>query len=192
MKNIIVVFFLLCAAQGYAQNSSSATNQAGFVKFHSSVQVGLLEGEEKAAFQAQAINGIQYKTWYGGVGIGIDNYKFRTIPLFFDLQKNVFKRNTTPFVFGDIGLHFPWLRNDQKTFYSNSEFTNGVYCNVGVGYKINLLKSSRLTFSTAFSLKKLENNYTYTICPFVGPCFEQSEQMKYTLRRLALNIGLFF
>jgi hypothetical protein len=193
MKSYFLIWFLFSIANLYAQDKGN-TKKPSLIKFNSIVQAGLLEGESKNAFQAQAINGVQYRTWYGGVGVGVDNYKFRTIPLFIDIQKNIFKRPTTPFVFTDAGIHFPWVRNDQKNIYVDSHFRNGFYFNLGAGYKINLFKNNALVFSTAFSLKhinELQKNYLF--CDWM-PCPEQdyTQKYKYTLRRLALNVGWFF
>lgn len=176
-----------------AQNNSN-TKQSSSIKFHAAVQAGILQGDEKNAFQAQAINGVQYKTWYGGIGVGIDNYKFRTIPLFIDIQKNIFKKSTTPFVFTDAGIHFPWVRNDQKDIYRDSHFGKGFYYNVGAGYKINLVKNNALMFSAAFSSKHTNVSWKYLLGCGWGVCPERysTQEFKYTLRRLALNIGWFF
>lgn len=193
MKNIIAICFLFCGINLYAQNGSNAKHTSS-IKFHSIVQAGLLQGDEKNAFQAQAINGVQYKTWFTGIGVGTDNYKFRTIPLFIDFQKNIFKKPTTPFVFTDIGMHFPWLRNDQKSIYRDAHFSNGFYFNLGAGYKINLVKNNALMFSAAFSSKHTNETWKYLLGCDWGVCPERysTQEFKYTLRRLALNIGWFF
>ena len=196
MKKLITVCCMLCFTHVYAQDNNVTDKKQIIpaIKFHSTVQFGLLEGEAPSAFQIQTINGIQYKTWYAGIGVGIDNYKFRTIPLFADIQKNILNKPITPYVFTDIGIQFPWLRNDQKSQIAQSNFNNGFYFNFGAGYKINLIKNNALLFNTAFSLKQFSNNYsTIYPCDF-GPCSEQdySQHFKYTLRRLSLQIGWLF
>ena len=61
--------------------------QSKKIKFHSINNIGLLKGQVDDVLQLQTINGIKYKSFFGGVGIGLDNYYFKTIPLFVDLRK---------------------------------------------------------------------------------------------------------
>ena len=61
-------------------------------KFTSINLVGLLYGQAGTAFQLQTVNGVSYKTFSGGIGIGMDDYYLKTIPLFFDIRKNFSKK----------------------------------------------------------------------------------------------------
>ena len=194
MKKTILAFSVLCMLNAAGQNKAAVDKKqtAASLKFNSTVQFGLLEGEAPSAFQAQAINGIQYKTWGAGIGVGIDNYMFRTIPLFIELRKNILNKATTPYVFTSVGLQFPWVRNNQKLWYGKSDFNTGIYYNLGLGYRINMFKNNALLFSTAFSLKQITNTI-YVSGPgpcYLGGCPEDIPQpTKYTLRRLSLQIG---
>ena len=193
MKKIfIIVGVLTVASSMYAQQKDGNTNKTSF-HFSGIAQVGLLQGQGPSAFQAQSISGIRYKTWFAGAGIGIDNYMLRTIPLFLDLRKNILNKESSPYVFTDIGLGFPWLRKDQENLHFNSDFSNGLYYNAGLGYSISIAKRKALLLSTAFSLKQLrEKRYGYI------PWCENNCQLslvgtdKYTLRRISLAIGLSF
>jgi hypothetical protein len=71
-------------------------------QFHSINQLGLLEGQIGSAFQIQTINGAQYKSWFGGIGIGLDYYRFRSIPLFLDFRKD-FGKKISSFLFMQMG-----------------------------------------------------------------------------------------
>lgn len=90
-------------------------------------------------------------------------------------------------------MQFPWVKDDEKIPYGKSDFKIGFYSNLGVGYKINLVKNNALLFSAGYSLKTITNNYT-PICDFAA-CSEDQDyirQMKYTMRRLILSVGWFF
>jgi hypothetical protein len=188
MKKIFITgTFAACFLLAHAQQKKCSCSFEGIA------QVGLLQGQSPSAFQAQSINGIKYKTWFAGAGIGIDNYMLRIIPLFVDLRKNILNKESTPYAFTDIGIGFPWLRNDQENMHFNSDFSNGLYYNLGLGYRISMKKKSALLLSTAFSLKHLtEERYGYT------PLCENDCQLsliatdKHTLRRLSLAIGISF
>src|SRR5690349_5998233 len=59
------------------------------LRYHAQNYIGLLEGEDKAAFQLQTIHGVQVKSWYAGAGVGLDYYMYRSIPVFFSVNKDI-------------------------------------------------------------------------------------------------------
>ena len=79
-----------------------------------------IKRRNKSAFAVQTINGIKWKTLSAGIGVGIDNYVFRTVPVFADIRADILKRKNTPFVFIDAGPQFCWVQNNQKasSFYN--------------------------------------------------------------------------
>ena len=115
-KNI----FLLVVLTGTALiTSAQAANQGQPAKkgcscsFSSINQVGILNGSKGVYYQLQSINGIKYKTWFAGIGVGMENY-FRTgIPLFVDVRKNLLKTSATPFLYADVGVHIVRDKNDR-------------------------------------------------------------------------------
>ncbi|MFI5151955.1 MAG: hypothetical protein ACHQET_01395 [Chitinophagales bacterium] len=80
----IAILFCLLQEKSLAQEK---TADKAWV-FHSYNQIGLLEAETGSAFQIQSVNGMQYKSWFGGIGVGLDYYRFRSIPFFLDLRKS--------------------------------------------------------------------------------------------------------
>ena len=82
---------------------------------------------------------------------------------------------------------FPWLRDEQKFNYWG-KFDKGYYFDGGLGYKIALRKHE-LLFSGGFSMKQLNEVRRNTTCPFIGPCFDQTEKYEYVMRRVTLKVG---
>ena len=115
-----------------------ATAQKNSYRFQSNMQFGLLEGEQGSAFQLQTINGVQHKTWFAGLGVGLDYYHTRSIPLFLNVRKEIFKGEKTPFVYASGGYHFPWLRAEDKDWYI-TETKGGLYFDAGIGYQVPVL-----------------------------------------------------
>ena len=165
--------------------------------FQNIFQAGLLTGESKSAYQVQTISGLKYKTWFGGIGIGIDNYLFRSVPVFIDVRKDVFDKSSTPFVFADAGAQLAWVPSGQKVLtYFNQDYDGKLYLNAGAGYKIHVIRRNALMFSAAFSLKKINvNAFAITregqpvycdpaACPEQAPITD-----KYTLKRLSLMLS---
>ena len=170
----------------------SQTAQTPGWKFHSINNIGLLEGEKGSAFQLQTIHGVQYKSWFAGAGIGIDYYKFRGLPLFFDCRK-MFPLSSKDvfFVYADIGIHCNWITDKQKndnSYYSGGDFSNGIYTDAGIGYEIGTSKKDAFLISAGYSYKALNETYTdYTPLAYDGPPVLSKNH--YGLRRLTIKMG---
>lgn len=158
-------------------------------RFGNSTQIGLLSGSSKSAIQLQTINGISYKTFFVGAGIGIDNYYFKTTPLFADVRKNIFEKNQTPFVYLDAGTNFP-ARKSESTTWKSTSYQSGLYYDIGIGYKWSIIKRFCINASFGFSQKKYgsREEYQYTTAyPAVSP-----DRYNYRLQRYTMKFGLGF
>src|SRR5687768_15390308 len=107
---ILTLLFIFCTGIATAQKNEK---KGCSCSFQSLLNIGLLEGQESSEFQIQTINGIQYKGWFAGIGAGVDYYRFRSIPLFLDIRKNILNKNFTPFIYADAGIHFPWKKDNE-------------------------------------------------------------------------------
>ena len=89
---IIAIVIGLAGLDTHAQKKNQAvkTSTKCACGFQSLLQGGLLDGAAGPSWQLQTINGIYYKTWFAGIGVGLDYYTMRTIPLFLDLRKEYF------------------------------------------------------------------------------------------------------
>jgi hypothetical protein len=159
------------------------------------MNVGLLVGQTGNAFQLQTINGAQYRSWFAGAGVGLDYYRFRTIPLFLDLKKEFGRSSNKLFVYADGGVSFSWVSDDEKLGYVDDHFSNGFYSDLGFGYKSAVGKNNALIISLGYSYKKLTETYTspfyyftdpYNTDPLTSP---SKEQINYSLNRLSIKIG---
>jgi hypothetical protein len=187
----ITACLLLLTLQTNAQQKNSLPANKKFI-FHSIAQAGLLEGESTSASQFSSINGIQYKTWFGGIGIGLDHYNIRTVPVFASIRKDVFNKNSTPFVYADLGTQFVWPGNNDKWQYGDQDFKAGLYYNAGAGYKLAIAKKHALMFSAGYSEKKFSYSSSYTLTCLVAPCPEYKNSTEYILRRLSFQLGFMF
>jgi len=192
---IFFLVFVLVAMNGSAQNDKSTKVPAW--QFHSINQLGFLEGSDGTAFQMQTINGVQYKSWFAGVGVGIDNYRFRSIPLFADFRKEFVVGKNYFFAYGGVGAHFMWLTNKQKTDYHQTNngadgFSNGLYYDAGIGYQVKLNSRIGIFVSPGFSHKSTEAKLSTPICPFYGPCYVSIDKYNYALNRLSVMVGVVF
>ena len=195
------IFLLLCliGANCMAQNNTRTDRPVTItpLQFHSINQLGFLEGEVGSAFQIQTINGLQYKSWFAGIGAGIDYYRFRSIPLFIDLRKEFGSSPNRFFVYTGAGMNFIWLTDQQKRdfvadHYGANDFSNGLYFDAGIGYKIKLDNNIAMIISPGFSYKRTEAKTSNTICPFQAPCYIDAHRFDFAMSRLSVNIGLVF
>ena len=188
-KIFSIVILAAFAGAALAQQSPANKKKNCGCSFSSINQLGLLAGEKNEAFQVQTINGLQYRTWMVGAGVGIDGYRFRSIPLFLHLRKEFNLKSNAIFIYNDIGMNYPWLKTEQKSFWGAGDYDHGIYYDGGVGYKI-FLKRHAVVFGGGFSLKEFTEHRASTFCPFNGPCYEQADEYFYSLKRITLKLGV--
>lgn len=185
MKVFFYCFFLL------VQLVCSAQKQK--LKFKSTSLAGIAWGVDDGLI-VQTINGVYYKTFSVGMGIGIDYYFKRTIPLFLDIRKNIFDKQQTPFVYADVGTNLPWVKAKEKSWWYTSEFAGGVYFDVGVGYKVPLHKKLSMNMCFGYSQKEIKETRENKAMINDFPPYDRynAEYFTYTLRRFSLKAGLSF
>jgi hypothetical protein len=196
MRNI--KFLLILLLLGIRYGPVSAQQKSSRWQFHSLNNVGLLEAQAGSAFQLQTVNGVQHKSWFAGAGVGLDFYRYRTIPLFIDLRKEFGKTANKLFVYTDLGRNFSWVTDKEKSLYvADDQFSHGLYADIGLGYKIAVGKSQAFLLSLGYSYKNLSESYA-TIYYYPGlPSFtgnpEQMEsagnRISYSLIRLSIKMG---
>ncbi|MEJ0080289.1 MAG: hypothetical protein WDM78_04865 [Puia sp.] len=191
---LLTILVLLCTC-GSAQQKIPANSW----HFQSIANVGLLEGQTGSAFQLQTINGARYKSWFTGIGLGLDFYRFRTIPLFLDIRKEFGSGSNKFFIYADGGISFAWVTDMEKTdYWPDEQFHSGFYNDLGLGYKTSIGKKSALLISLGYSYKKVNETYasynTYNpglIYSEPGP-LNSKEQINYSLNRLSIKLGWTF
>jgi hypothetical protein len=101
-------------------------------------------------------------------------------------------KNSTPFVYADLGTHFVWPGKNDEWHYLGEHFKSGLYYNAGAGYKLAIAKKHALIFSTGYSEKKFSYSSSYTLNCLVAPCPEYKNSTEYILRRLSFQLGFVF
>ncbi len=198
MSRLNIVFFLILLFANIDTGLAQPKTMANPWSFQSMVNVGLLEGETGSAFQLQTINGARYKSWFAGVGLGLDYYRIRTIPLFIDLRKEFGEKRDKLFIYADGGINFNWATDVQKSGYlPNEQFHNGFYSDLGLGYKTLVGNKSALIISLGYSYKKTSESYTtynyyQNYYPINLDQNSSGEQINYNLNRLSMKIGWVF
>lgn len=181
---ILIVFFLI---------NISASAQKNKIHFNSINQFAMVGGESQINTAYQTINGIKFSNWFSGIGIGVDNYRYRTLPLFID-GRWFFGDEKRGFIYGDIGYNFPMKDKPEKgiPYYDNMyHFKGGVYTDFGIGYQVPLRKKSSMIFSLGYSYKKMEvkigSECRTSSCPA-----DYSNIYEFSFNRMILKAGLVF
>lgn len=187
MSGIALLLVLITAVHGQEKGPKKA------VQFGSLIYTGIHEGDAVTGFQLQMINGIRYKTWFAGIGTGIDYYFERSVPLFFSLTKFFPAIKVPLFINGDIGMNFPWNPNNVYHTWSPGKLSSSLYWAGGAGYKFSFRKSSNnLLLNLGYSFKHLIQVNQVTFPCLVQPCPTGEERYDYRLNRLSVKLGWMF
>jgi hypothetical protein len=152
--------------------------------------VGVLSGEAGESLQLQTIQGIRYGQWFSGIGVGLDFYHLRGIPVFLDIRRTILKGKNAPFIYADGGVHFPWARKKDKAGFASVNYDNGLFYDLGLGYKVAMNKKGAILLSAGYSYKYMEEKRFSWTC-FTVDCINNSpEYFKYKLNRLSLKLGV--
>jgi hypothetical protein len=184
MKNFILRLVLLAALPAMAQQETNSNK----VVFQSINQLGLMVGETGNEFQIQTINGIKMKTFFAGIGVGIDEYQMRSVPLFLDLRKEWKLTGKTPFVYADAGMHFIW-DNSKSEMVSYDQ--PGLFYDLGIGYRIPV-QSNAFLLSAGYSFKSYTSKYPQYYYWMWNSNPEQYQTNEYELRRISVKLGFSF
>jgi|RhiMetdeSRZDD1v2_1073273.scaffolds.fasta_scaffold31605_2 hypothetical protein len=192
LKSTLLTGMMVCAMLSMAQTGGEVkpVKKSCSCAFSSINQAGLIIGERGSYVQVQTINGIRYKTWFAGLGVGIDYYTDKGYPVFIDVRKDVFNKRYTPFLYADGGIHFADV-NNKKEDQLETTFNNGFYYDTGAGYKAGFTKKGGLLISAGFSYKYVIRRLSSKFCGFTG-CSQSSYIYTNHLNRFSVKVGWAF
>jgi len=174
--------------------SSFAQQKRDACKFHSINNLSFLNGDNEVSAGLQSVNGFQKGSWFGGIGVGLDYYIYRTVPLFGDLRYEFGKGKNKFFAYADGGVNFQWVEDyyyDGPIIFDGpligpGKFHNGIYTDAGLGYMINFKKSGGLVLTLGDSRKTLRKDVTYTDWRTQQ---STTDIYRYRFNRIAVKVG---
>src|SRR5882757_8092861 len=124
MKKCLLVILLgsLFSLNGFTQSSPW--------KFRSTEYVGWLNGQDGNYGLVQTVNGLYKRSWFLGIGTGLDYYRFRSVPLFLSVTKELMPKKNGLFLNLDGGFNFRSYRRPPDWYsagFSTSKFHRGPY-----------------------------------------------------------------
>ncbi len=189
MKKLSIIALCFCSIMALAQSKQK-------IKFSNITNLGLLNGSSQNAFTLQTINGIKLDKWRFGVGVGVDNYGTKSIPVFVDVRKSFGNKQWQPLVYADAGINYTlrWgnFANDNSNNFSKIDLKNTFYGELGVGLSRNMSKKTSLNITAGFSYKHLSYNQFYYV--YYDPYLPGSNYSinNFYYKRLALRVALQF
>ena len=160
-------------------------------RFKSINATGIALGESHPKILFQTVNGLKYKDWFAGVGIGLDEYEIKSLPLFADLRMD-FGKEKKGFIYGDIGYNFFLEDKSREHVFSGSEssYKGGVYTDIGIGVRANLFKKVKMVFSLGHSYKTIKETRVVEMWCLFPPCPASVDRYTYNYGRLNLKVGI--
>ncbi len=190
-KYFLLVFCCLVTVSLVAQNKKTKHYQ-----FRSVNSLALVNGSNATAIALQSVNGFKKGAWFAGIGVGLDYYLYRTVPVFADIRYEFGKSKNKVFVYADGGYNIEWV-NEYSTsngwFWNTTghEFHNGFYTDAGLGCAVGMKNGEALVLSVGHSHKYLEETITtqgWEPGPQPGPT-AQTSLNRYRLNRIVVRIG---
>ena len=186
MKILVVLVFLFPIAM-LAQKSPCACEPRGFLS------TGITAGASATKPLLQTGIGMTWASkYFGGIGGGIDLYRFKSIPVFADLRRDFGKKKSL-FGYAQGGYSIPFdnksIEHGVNSFKTTDQFRGGLYFDAGFGYRARLFRSNALLMSAGYSQKNIRNKVGYTYPCLVPPCPEEIYENRYRLGRVVAKLS---
>lgn len=190
LLNIVFLLVLVMLAVTASAQDSAIVRPPKF-SFASYNGTGILLGQNNPHLSLQTVNGVQYGPWFAGVGLGIDYYYMRTIPVFIDLRRLIIPKKNL-YLFADAGVNYPYIKKQREDeMWYKSDYQQGMYLDGGVGYLFSTDKQTGF-FSIGYSSKRLRETveHAYIWGPPNMPV--QKDKLRYQFNRISIKAGLRF
>ena len=187
------IFLFLCCCFFYSAKSQVKKKKA--YQFHSINSLALVNGNNGAAAALQTVNGFTSGHLFAGIGVGLDYYQYRTIPLFADIRYEVGEKRNKFFIYGDVGINFSWVQDefyDEPVIWNgnrSNNFNNGFYSDAGLGLSAGFKNGNAFILSLGYSRKTMEEKITYEDWRTGNP---QTDINTYRFNRVILKAGFRF
>ena len=185
-----LLFFLSCVP------FALIAQQKGKIKYYASYQFGIMVGKAYTTINAEMIQGIQYKNYQAGIGVALDPYGFRTVPVFGHVGYVLHPGKNSAYVYADGGVSIPWNtgaipEKNPSTKEEWHKLYSGLYTEAGIGYSIAINKKNAVTLSGGYSYKKFR--YTESVQAWDGDIIiQQKDWYIFNYSRLSFRVGFSF
>lgn len=167
--------------------------QAQF-SYRSYNSIGIVAGNSETSYQVLTNHGVQHKSWYAGIGTGIDGYRIRTFPLYVSVLKDILPKNNM-FININAGTQFLWGKNEGNFIWNSldKKVLPGFLGEAGTGYRLKVGNEGQsIMFGTYFSYKSITESFKVEGVCTNPPCGLQNEYITSQFSRWAFKFGFVF
>ncbi len=191
MKKIYVLLSLSLIIQTNAKSQQKKDS----IRFSAIASMARLSGESQKLFAYQAVAGLRWQSWFGGIGAAYDRYGYKSIPVFFDIRRYInAKKSWQPYVYGDAGVNLA-LYSDQMPRKSDDRdyvtFRPAFYGEAGVGIDKRVSRKLAFSLSAGYSYKQFSyvKYNQFSIWSNVRER-DNSQRFDYHYRRYSIKLGI--
>ncbi len=186
----LLVFFTTAFITAHCQKATT-----GKVQYSGMYEMGMLIGKAYTKANPQIVQGISFKNYFTGIGVALDPYGFRTIPVFAQFRYSLYQAKSSPFAFASLGVSIPWNNGVLPEKYFNTNETwhtlkTSPYAEVGIGYKIKLNDGHAINLLAGYCYKRF--SYTEKNSYYTYELQQYEDQYSYDYRRVSLRVGFQF
>ena len=151
------------------------------------LQIGATEPSGDLRFQG----GIKQQNWFYGVGAAVDFYRFRSYPVYLQVQRVFSFRGTAPFLTASAGYNFKNSSDTVPTWIGSRVYdrTGGYYAELGGGFIFKVFKKQRLHLSVVKNIKQVRESYDIDYWMWPGQTRSARSTDLYTMHRVAVRLG---
>ncbi|HVX49118.1 MAG TPA: hypothetical protein VHB48_03140 [Chitinophagaceae bacterium] len=157
------LFVLLCALPFFA----AAQQGEKSMHLYNITQFGWLMGDNAHTTSIETVTGLSYKRYKAGLGVALDNYGYKSLPVFVDLRYNLSKntKNILQF-YGNGGMNIPLQSGNLPYKYNNGDVWHALhpsfYGEAGVNYVLRLGKLLSVNAGLGYNYKTFKyTEYNY-------------------------------
>lgn len=190
MRNYsLLLIYLVCSIGLQAQKPGGKK-----YSFHSINSIGVANGSDGAAAVMQTVNGFRKGPLFAGIGLGLDYYQYRTIPLFADVRYEFGTKKNKLFAYADAGINFSWVEgtydDEVGIWWGNpSDFSNGLYTDAGIGLTTSFRNGNAFVLSLGYSRKTMKETFAYFDWQTNEPVTDVNT---YRFNRILIKLGFSF
>ena len=167
--------------------------------WYADISASLLYGSTQGSGQILATGGRVFsKGWSAGAGVALDEYVFRSVPVFARAEKEFGPSRHRFFAFAGAGINLANPTDEQISSMMNGwmlgqpQFGNGAYSDIGFGYRLFNRKGRGIHFSLGHSFKTMSETHTEQVWTGGGVMQETTTKYDYRFSRLLLRVGFRF
>lgn len=191
MKQILLVIAVLASAAAIGQQKP---------RYAGSFEIGMVNGAAETDGYLQTSHGVQYQNWFAGLSTGIDYYRFRTVPVLFELKRQFASGSTRPFISVAAGTSLPWLMAKEKQVHWNwwqpadtSDYFKGLAMEASAGVILKAKSKPSFVILAGWSRKNLVEQFVErSFLPSPEPGAGIQKTIEYRFNRLFIGFGVNF